>query len=769
MKKWIFILVIALLLTGCQSVQGKLTKNGLLDWKYGDLRLLDPIDAIEPDRDLIALYTRINDQSFQIRIDFLDLLSSSRNDIYLAVDTNPGGLTQIEANKNDLIPVKFSWDYLIKIPSTGKAAIINDHLLPVYGMALLIVRDVTQDRMIISFNKNILPISLGATKLQVIITPPNQNVVADQSDLFSIDSPSPPRAKVSFAFWNTFSASTPAQTLRSWAGAHSGPLSSRHGLKYLLDAADQTGSSLLLFDILTPETISAFDYLNALPRFRELTNRGILASPFFGTTAHSDMMDDFENTYLDKLATNNWDINNIWNIKSNVDTKSINRNSDLFMLLNSYSLYVNKDYLFGINDYAHLSNNGNTCSILFFRSNVSTNTTGLSVECKRLLLSSAMSAPPSLLILGGDFSNSVLGDPHISAEVFNYIEEHPWIQILSIYDLMKASNLELYKPLTDYVTQLGLSEQAQHPNTSNKLAFTTEQEKVYEALIHSPKNEITDLAWRIYYSITRPASSDLISLGISYMGQIGELLSAAAWAEKPTPNFSCDIDLDYDGKNECILANYRVFAIVEPEGGYIPFVFSLDDSGIHQVIGPTWEFIVGMSDPSIWDLSLGVRSDSEQILGAFSDSFDSWNYYNISLTNNKVVMTSDNMAMRKSVSILPNSIHVQIHNIDKSSTNSSIPLVVDPWLRYTTPGWGDLYTMITSPSKFLWGINSGESVDIRSTNRITGFSFNATHAALAYPEDPNFDYSRGHYLPFPMALAEINTSEDYSVDIIIYP
>lgn len=78
MKNRILLLIIALLLTGCQSVQGKLNKNGLLDWKYGDLRLLDPIDAIEPDQDLIALYSRINDQMFQIRIDFLDLISSSR-------------------------------------------------------------------------------------------------------------------------------------------------------------------------------------------------------------------------------------------------------------------------------------------------------------------------------------------------------------------------------------------------------------------------------------------------------------------------------------------------------------------------------------------------------------------------------------------------------------------------------------------------------------------------------------------------------------------
>ena len=127
------------------------------------------------------------------------------------------------------------------------------------------------------------------------------------------------------------------------------------------------------------------------------------------------------------------------------------------------------------------------------------------------------------------------------------------------------------------------------------------------------------------------------------------------------------------------------------------------------------------------------------------------------------------MAMRKSVLILPNSLHIEIRNLDKSPSNNYIPLVVDPWIRYTTPGWGDLYTSIKSPFGFRWGINSGEEVEIKSTTQITGFSFNATHTELAYPEDPNFDYSRGHYLPFPMALAEINTTDNYSVDIIINP
>ena len=769
MKNRIYLLIIAILLIGCQSVQGKMNKIGLLDWKYGDLRLLDPIDAIEPDEDLIALYSRINDQLFQIRIDFLDLVSSSRKDIYIAIDTNPGGLTQIAINKNDTVPVEISWDYLIKIPSSGTVVIVDDHLIPVYGLSLLIVRDITQDRIVISFDKNILPISLGKTKLQVIITPSKQNVVADKSDPFFIDALSPARTKILFEFWNTFSATSPAQTLRSWAGAHAGPMSSRHGLKYLLDAAAQTKSTVVLFDLLTPDILSALDYLNALPRIRKMAAQGILALPSIENITQSGVTDDVRSTYSDTYLSSYWDINKIWNISSNIGIRSMNRNFDLFWLLNNYIYKISVINEIGSNDYAQFNIYDNNCSFLSYSSYTTVNNSELSLECKKLLLSTAMMPSTTPLLLGGDFSNSLLGDPSVSSVVFSYIDEHPWIQKLSIYDMMTARDLVVNSPLPYSIDRPAAGEISEKPNTIHKPDSSSVQAKIYESLLQSPNNLITDLAWQVYDSLTQPASSDLLSLRTNYLGQIGLLFAAAEWVENPSPNETCDLDLDYDGKNECILANNSIFVIVEPEGGYIPFVFTVDSSGIHQIIGPTWEFIVGISDPSTWEPTLEVRSDSEQILGAFSDSLYDWDIYNVSLLNNFIIMSNEEMAMRKSVLILPNSLHIEIRNLDKSPSNNYIPLVVDPWIRYTTPGWGDLYTSIKSPFGFRWGINSGEEVEIKSTTQITGFSFNATHTELAYPEDPNFDYSRGHYLPFPMALAEINTTDNYSVDIIINP
>ena len=61
---------------------------------------MDPIDAVEPDQDLIAVYTRRNDHSFQMRLDFLDLDKYLGKDIYIPIDTNPGGETQIITENN---------------------------------------------------------------------------------------------------------------------------------------------------------------------------------------------------------------------------------------------------------------------------------------------------------------------------------------------------------------------------------------------------------------------------------------------------------------------------------------------------------------------------------------------------------------------------------------------------------------------------------------------------------------------------------------------
>jgi hypothetical protein len=730
MNKVIILMICIILLAGCQSAQPK-ENFGLLDWKYADLRLLDPSDADQPNQDLIALFSRENSQYFQMRIDFLDLGDAFSQDIYIPIDAYPGGLRQITTNEMENIDVDVNWDYLIKLSSSGSVEIINSHLGVVNGTALFIIRDRIQDCIILSVKRNSLPINLAKTHFQVIVTQPNQTKVLDKSAIFSLDTPSPARVKVLFAFWNTFNSATPATTLRSWAGAHSGPMRNRHGLKYLLDATAQNKSTLLLFDLLHPDALSALDYIGALPGIQNMATQGYLVLPKYEEI-------DNENVTLDKY-------------------------SDFVLLLNGLLFVVDDNYGFGVNDYAQSFDNN--CPITAFADHASSGLS-FSLNCKRLFISTAFlpSIPP--LILGGDFSSSILGDPSIISEVLNYINSHPWIQIITRDDLYINNNIRLLIPLAYSATQLATK--TQPIIAASSLSSSGIESQVKASLDQAPNNLITKLARQVYDTLISTTSDNASAIRSNYLGQLGEMIAASEWSVAPESISTCSEDLDYDGTNECILANNKIFAVIEPIGGYIPFVFTSDQSGVHQIIGPTWQFLVGLGDPSTWDPSMGVRSDPDQILGALADRFYKWNSYNVEIGENEMVLSNSDMSMRKRLIISSDKMHIDIRDLSPSSLSFSIPLVLDPWIRYTT-GWGDQYSSTQYPHEFLWGIDSHISVKIISTNRINGYPFNATRFALKSPEDPNFDYSPGHYLPYPMTLVRIDSSPSFTIDLVVNP
>ena len=52
-------------------------------------------------------------------------------------------------------------------------------------------------------------------------------------------------------------------------------------------------------------------------------------------------------------------------------------------------------------------------------------------------------------------------------------------------------------------------------------------------------------------------------------------------------------------------------------------------------------------------------------------------------------------------------------------------------------------------------------VSVQTEGRITMRAFNESLDLLASPEDPDFDYPAGHYIPFPMAIAEVEMQDGY--------
>ncbi|MDP2995744.1 MAG: hypothetical protein Q8N46_11560, partial [Anaerolineales bacterium] len=226
------------------------------DWVYADLRLLDPVDDTStPSTDILAVYTRRFGSDLEIRVDLLDLPLTPDYHLQILLDTLPGGNP---------------WDLTIDIPTDGRPSVTpaNSNLIP------RLIRDPWMDTVIVRFNRLDIP---QLFTLQVASFTPGDSTPADVTDLVRSDAlPPTQRAPLALVFWDVFPAATPAQALRRWDGAHTGPRGERHGLKHILDNAGQYGVPVALLDLKTPASLAALDYLGITPQIQSLTSHGLL-------------------------------------------------------------------------------------------------------------------------------------------------------------------------------------------------------------------------------------------------------------------------------------------------------------------------------------------------------------------------------------------------------------------------------------------------------------------------------------------------------------
>src|SRR4030067_3411381 len=85
------ILPTLLLLMTLASCAPRPSGSPALPWEYADLRHLSSSGDAPPDLDLIAAYTRTAGSDLQIRLDVLDLTFESTSDLYISLNTAPGG------------------------------------------------------------------------------------------------------------------------------------------------------------------------------------------------------------------------------------------------------------------------------------------------------------------------------------------------------------------------------------------------------------------------------------------------------------------------------------------------------------------------------------------------------------------------------------------------------------------------------------------------------------------------------------------------------
>jgi hypothetical protein len=694
----------AVLITTAACVSSPLNRP----WVYADLKALDTLDAPSPATEILAVYSRSTDLTVEIRVDLLDINAGDK--YTLKVD--------LWDNRNFV-----QAPLTIIISSTG--SVQTTGIRP--GGPVIwprVIQSNALDTITISLNRSFI-----GQRYQLDISTFTTDPVALADEVLNLRSDSLPpidRAPTLLTFWDAFPAATPTQALRRWDGAHTGPLGDRHGLFNLLKGAEQSDIPVALLDLKNPASLAALDFIDKLAMVKDAYERGLLILPDTAYGEPASVALDFSRRASAGFG-----------LPTSQFVYAVS--SDPALLPNFFQGYRARFLEFG--EATHLGTSGGIKLIPLPPADaVQATISGPSLEVRRALIEAAISPDPAdLVVLGGSLPHSTWGDSDMAYPTFEWLAAHPWIQPLTGQDL-----------LTFPAQPMILSNK---PSAVNSDWVTN--------LRNAPDNSITQSAWQVYLDLTSPSSDvKLQALKASYLGQVGELLQAAKWAEAPTDRTDCKDDLNGDGHIECILANQNFFAILEPEGARLTQFFHLDEHGPHQIVGTTSQFTVGLSDPSEWDPARGEAADPSMIQGAFTDDADRWTGYTPVTSADGIAFTNPGSSQIKTYRLTQNGIEVIYQS--QLPVRTRIPLVLDPQSFYFGP---TNYLSTLSSHSWIWGISGGSSILVRTDAGLSADGFTSAIPFISSPEDPNQEYPAGNYIPFPLSVVTIQSTGSFYVEI----
>jgi len=699
--------LLVLIMTACSS-----SSPPNRPWVQADLRALGQKVTASPATDILAVYTRTTDLSVDIRVDLLDI--------------NPGDAYSLKIALWD--DRDFSKTPLtIEIAATGA---VQTSGIQAGKPAIWprVVQDYQLDTVTVTLNRAFIG---DRYHLDVASYTTDPLAQADEVDDVRSDGPPPHQyAPLLMAFWDVFPATTPTQALRDWDGAHAGPLGSRHGLKYILAAAGQFGFPMALLDLKNPASLAALDFMGNLPEINALQAGGLLLLPdvAFGepTTVALGLSDRAAAGF--GLPSSQF-----------VYAPSPNPLPDL----KQAALAGYRAQFLPLADDTHLAKSDGRLLIPLPTANaIQATQDGPSLEVRRALIATALSPDPAdLVVLGGSLPQSTWGDPDMADPTFEWIAAHPWIQALAGPGLLAFPSRPLPIPA---------------PAAAGSQPWL-------KALQSAPENAASLSAWQTYLTLTAyTPDPQLQALGRAYLGQVGELLAATNWARQPAARADCSEDLNGDGRDECVLANQQYFAILETAGARLTQFFYRDANGPHQLVGPSSQFAIGLSDPSEWHPENGEAADPNIIPGAFSDASDTWTDYTPTIRPDGISFTSPDGRLLKNYQLTATGMEVQYQGPGPVST--LIPLAVDPQRYYSGPV---NYRATLAPHAWTWSLTGGSRVEVSSDATLSAEAFTAAIPFVSSSEDPNLDYPKGDYLPFPLSLVTIQSSGNFSVEIIV--
>ena len=511
------------------------------NWDYADLRIISEFGEFSPELDFIAGYTRLAGGDLQIRLDFLDQQLLPSSDVYIALDTKPGGTIELPIDGI----AEIEWDTLLVLPASGRPQTLNpvskpknmDKAISISDYPVRqdliprIVRLPWQDYIITSLNLSSIPELKYGFKVQAFSTEKGSLIIEDSIGPFRSEALPPAPAPLVLAFWNTFPAYTPAQSLRRWDGAHTGPYGERHGLSILLNNVRNAGVPVVLLDLRDPAALSALDYIDGVPQIRELVSQNLLVLPDLlpGSPAYPffpvGLPDWASSRYLEDLSS----------VSKNFGLNS----SDILYSPNLMDESIENYRLVFTSFEGRVSERYSGREILPLPpekpSEIQATPDGIAIPIRKLLLSNALNLNNNskdfpLLILGGSLLESAFGDPQSAAATLSYISNHPWIKPLNKDELRSL-------PLNTSPQVL--------PGTTTIPKDLFSPSAVFKILLDpglNSHNPLYQSAWDSAISLYAPLPPEpdtLPTLRSNYSGQPGIALEAAYWADNPLPRQDC--------------------------------------------------------------------------------------------------------------------------------------------------------------------------------------------------------------------------------------
>lgn len=749
-----FILLILLILSFSGACAPRPVTPLVGAWALADLRSLDAAGALEPGLDLLAAYTRRQDTELQVRLDVLDLPDRANYDLYLAIQTGPGGTTSLPLQAEAAI----AWNGLVVIPAQGPIRMLSPASDDTggwqerSGAAVRVFRDPVLDMLEISLSRAVLPGSLPEGTLQVFITPAGSQTVADELGPLRTSDPPPPPGRVLLAFTTTYPAYTPALALRRWDGAHTGPFGGRHGLYNLLRVARNTATPLALLDLNTPAALSALDYSGGLGLVQRMAADGLLILP-------QSLPAPLPTWALEKILAEDRQTALAFGLPASaslylppgvplIDAPETISQRIFFAHRRGRSEEITPRPLYRWRERLVIPVPGGAEPE---QNDLQASLDGPTLAVRRGLVSAALAtgqaATPNtapVLILGGSLPDSAWGNPQMARATLKYLENRPWVHFLNAADLAVA--------------------QPAQPWPDPAALANAEEDALLTGLRQAPANPLGQAAWQAYRALqapVSPASPELATLRENYTGQVWSLLAAAQWADNPVPQVGCSPNFPAAAAGQCVLASQSFLALVDPDSGLMSAAFARTASGVHQVIAPSSQFITGLSDPSTWDPSQGVRADPAVVAGAFGAAPEA---FDVEVGVESLILTSHSGTTRRVFSLQPNGLQVEYHTA--APLIVQVPVAFDPWLRFT-PGWGNRFQASELPQGWLWEWKPGARLEISTNAQFSVYPFSASQQFLNSPEDPNQDYPPGHFLPFPLVLVQINGQGTFQISITV--